>query len=145
MVENMAGVSGAPLFFPVPASVHAQGLSAAGWAAGCDPSLGPAGIRLDRQALEAMGEPEMRQQVVEMLMCLRRQPLEEVVGGAAHSDGTPVIDSMTAVWVLATVGKAFGRPLVQLSSVDRDSLGSVGGVATLIRQAVAPQSAAGAA
>ncbi|MEW2518623.1 hypothetical protein [Actinacidiphila alni] len=145
MTENMHGASGAPLFFPSPAPVVALQLSAAGWADGCDPSLGPSAIRLDCGALQAMTEPEMQQQVLEMLMCLRRQSLQEVSGGPAHTDGTPAIDSMTAVWVISTVGKAFDRPLVRLSSVRRESLHSVGGVAELIRQTIPAQLAIGAA
>lgn len=145
MAENMHSASGAPLFFPAPAPTAAPQLSAPGWAAGCDPSQGPSAIRLDRSALQAMTEPETEQQILEMLMCLRRQSLQDVANSPAHADGTPEIDSMTAVWVVSTVGKAFDQPLVRLSSVRRESLRSVGGVAALIRQAIPAQLVIGAA
>lgn len=145
MTENMHSASGAPLFFPAPAPTAAPQLSAPGWAAGCDPSQGPSAIRLDRGALQAMTEPEMQQQVMEMLMCLRRQSMQDIANGPAHADGTPEIDSMTAVWVVSTVGRAFDRPLVRLSNVRRESLRSVGGVAALIRQAIPAQLVIGAA
>ncbi|MDH6431529.1 hypothetical protein M2158_010003 [Streptomyces sp. SAI-144] len=145
MTEDMHSASGAPLFFPVPAPPAAPQLSAPGWADGCDPSRGPSEIRLDRRALQAMTEAEMEQQVLEMLMCLRRQSLQDIVNSPIHADGTPEIDSMTAVWVVSTVGKAFDRPLVRLSNVRRESLRSVGGVATLIRQSIPGQLVIGAA
>lgn len=92
-----------------------------------------------------MTELEMQQQVLEMLMCLRRQSMQDIANGPAHADGTPEIDSMTAVWVVSTVGRAFDRPLVRLSNVRRESLRSVGGVAALIRQAIPAQLMIGAA
>ena len=92
-----------------------------------------------------MGEAEIQQQILEMLACLKRRPLHEVAAGAQHTDGTLAFDSMTAVWVISTVGKAFGRRLVRLSDVDRDSLRSVGGVSKLIKQTTASLSVTGAA
>jgi hypothetical protein len=106
---------------------------------------GPSAIQLDPAAVQASSEAEIQQQVLDMLACLRRRPLHEVTAGALHTDGTLVIDSMTAVWVLSTVGKAFGRPLVRLSDVDRDSLRSVGGVSKLIKQTTSSLSVTGAA
>ncbi len=80
-----------------------------------------------------------------MLAHLKRQSLAEVAAGPAHTDGTLAIKSMTAVWILSTVGKAFGRKLVRLSDVAADALRSVGGVATLIKQSLSEQPAIGAA
>jgi acyl carrier protein len=80
-----------------------------------------------------------------MLACLRRRTLQEVAAGDMYSDGTLAVDSMTAVWVITTFGKAFRRRLVRLSDVDPDSLRSVGSVAKLIKQTTASLMAAGAA
>ena len=110
-----------------------------------DPRRGPSAIQLDPAAVQAMSEVEIQRQVLEMLACLRRRPVQEVAAGAPHTDGTVAIDSMTAVWVIATVGKAFGRRLVRLSDVDRDSLRSVGSVSKLIKQTTASLSVMGAA
>jgi hypothetical protein len=106
---------------------------------------GPASIQLDPATVCAMSEAEIREQVLEMLACLKRRPMAEVAAGDSHTDGTLAIGSMIAVWVLSTVGKAFGRRLVRLSDVDRESLRSVGGVSRLIKQATARPAAAGAA
>lgn len=154
MDENMAGSTGGPLFFPTatspsepsaqvdrPGSASAELVPTMSW----NPRLGPSAIQLDPLAVQASSEAEIQQQVLEMLACLRRRPLQEVVAGALHTDGTLVIDSMTAVWVISTVGKAFGRRLVRLSTVDRDSLRSVGGVSKLIKQTTSSLSVTGAA
>lgn len=106
---------------------------------------GPDTLQIDPDAVCAMDETEIGQQVVEMLACLKRRPAAEIAAGVAHTDGTLAIGSMTAVWVLATVGKAFGRRLVRLSEVERDALRSVGGVAKLIRRATARAAVTGAA
>ncbi len=141
MNENVVASSGAPLFFPTPAAPVLAGPEEQ--VPSSDSGRGPSDIELDSAALQGMGETELRQQVLEMLTCLRRCTLQELTGGALHTDATLAIDSMTAVWIISTVGKAFGRRLVRLSEVDRDSLRSVGGVARLIKQTTA--SVAGAA
>lgn len=145
-------VSG-PLFFPsTPASTPSSSSGAAsaegaltvdGAAAAVQP--GPDTLQIDPVALCAMNETEIGQQVLEMLACLKRQSAAEVASGVAHTDGTLAIGSMVAVWVLVTVGKAFGRRLVRLSDVDPDALRSVGGVAKLIKEATAGTAVAGAA
>ncbi|MEU0880135.1 hypothetical protein ABZ345_16165 [Lentzea sp. NPDC005914] len=138
MNENVEGSAGAPLFFsaPTPAGAGAQVPATSG-------GRGPSDLELDPVALQAMSETDLQEQVLEMLTCLRRCTLQELVSGPTHTDSTLSIDSMTAVWIISTVGKALGRRLVRLSQVDRDSLRSVGGVAGLIKQCTA--SIAGAA
>lgn len=136
MTENVLGPSGAPLFFASPGTAQLV-LDVV------DPQ--PRAIDLDPSALQAMGQEELGHEIVEMLACLRRQPVQEVAAGALHADGTLALDSMTAVWVISTVGKAFNRRLVRLSEVDTESLRSVGGVATLIEQAIAPMVVVGVA
>jgi hypothetical protein len=136
MTENVVGSSGAPLFFPSPGA--AQPVPDV-----VDPQ--PSTIDLDPVALQAMSREELGQEILEMLACLRRRPLQEVAAGVPYADGTLALDSMTAVWVISTVGKAFNRRLVRLSEVDIESLRSVGGVTRLIQQAIAPSVLAGAA
>ncbi|WP_158879587.1 acyl carrier protein [Amycolatopsis anabasis] len=136
MAENMEGTSGAPLFFPSPDTAQPVPDVA---------DLQPSAINLDPVALQAMNREELGKEILEMLACLRRRPLQEVTEGAPYTDGTLALDSMTAVWVISTVGKAFKRRLVRLSEVDNESLRSVGGVAQLIQQAIVPIDVAGAA
>ena len=145
----MAGTGAHPLFFQSPpaqaertappsntqASDHGSG----------EPGRGPSAIALDPVAIVTMTEARLRQEVLWMLACLKRQSLAEIAAGPAHSDGTLAIKSMIAVWILTTVGKAFGRRLVRLSAVDANALRSIGGVVRLIRQAVSDQPAIGAA
>lgn len=135
MTENTAAGVQPPLFFPesVPTALPEPVAAAQG-----DPRRGPGAIRLDAAAIRRMGEQDLQQQILWMLACLRRRPVEEVAAGAAHADGTLGITSVVAVWIISTVGKAFGRRLVRLSEVDRKSLRSVGGVASLIRTSISP-------
>lgn len=128
--------SGAPLFFPSPGAVSPAPDVV-------DPQ--PSTIDLDPIALQSMTRDELREEILRMLACLRRQSVQEIATGTQHTDGTLALDSMTAVWVISRVGTAFGRHLVRLSEVEDESLRSVGTVATLIRQAIAPVAAAGAA
>ena len=139
MTENMAADPGRPLFF-----------ARTGQAQSTDASLGPGGssrpFALDGHSLRVMTEGELQEVIVSLLARLERRTFEEVATRQAHTDGTVAIDSMTAVWVIATVGKALGRrPLMRLSDVDSESLRSVGGVARLIRCAIDTTSVAGAA
>jgi len=136
MTENVAGSAGASLFFASPAT--AQPVPDV-----IDPQTST--IDLDPGALQAMSREELCHEILEMLACLRRQPFQEVAAGALYTDGTLALDSMTAVWVISTVGKAFKRRLVRLSEVDAESLRSVGGVARLIQRATASIVVAGAA
>lgn len=149
MNENMAGSGSQPLFFPsTPAPAERSASPSNGQASGngsWEPRRGPSAITLDPVAIQAMTEAELRQETLAMLACLKRQPLTELTAGPAHTDGTLAIKSMTAVWILSTVGKAFGRRLVRLSDVDADALRSIGGVARLIKQAVSNHAAIGAA
>lgn len=146
---NKAGAGGPPLFFPSPPiqaeqaapSSSAQGPGHGSW----EPTNGPSGIALNPVAIMAMTEAELQQEVLWMVGCLKRRSLAEIAGGPAHSDGTLAIKSMIAVWILTTVGKAFGRRLVRLQAVDANALRSIGGVARLIRQAVSDQPVVGAA
>lgn len=123
--ENMAGASGAPLFFPAMASVP--------------PVTAPAQpvpeVTLDPAALRGMTTEELQGVVDGLLARLRRRAQRDT--DDRDADGTLAISSMTAVWVISTVGKAFGRRLVRLSEVDRGCLRSVGGVAGLLRQRIA--------
>lgn len=144
MNENMPMPGGGPLFFPSgPANrpADADRPDHGSW----DPRRGPSAITLDPSAIQKMSEADLQQEALRMLACLKRQPLTEVAAGAAHADGTLAIKSMIAVWILSTVGKAFGRRLVRLSDVDRDALRSVGGVARLIKQTTGNQLVIGAA
>jgi len=157
MNENVVSSSGAPLFFPAapqsaqppaPSEVPEQAPAASQDPApetSCDPGRGPTSIELDPAVVQAMSEVELQQQIQQMLACLRRRTLQEVAAGDMYSDGTLAVDSMTAVWVITTFGKAFRRRLVRLSDVDPDSLRSVGSVAKLIKQTTASLMAAGAA
>ncbi|RSN52639.1 hypothetical protein DMH01_41440 [Amycolatopsis sp. WAC 04182] len=129
------GAFGAPLFFPSSGVVPSAP----------DVDLQPSDIALDPIALQAMSRDELCEEVLRMLACLRRQSVQEVAAGAQHTDGTLALDSMTAVWVISRVGTAFGRHLVRLSEVEDESLRSVGTVAALIRQSIAPTANAGAA
>lgn len=146
MNDDSQPAVGGPLFFPT-ATTAPGGYGAARLddAHTPDSRTGAAAIQLDPVTIAAMTEVEVRRQVLEMLACLQRRPMAEVADGAAYTDGTPAIGSMTAVWVLSTIGKAFGRRLVRLSDVDRDSLRSIGGLARLIKEATARPAVAGAA
>jgi hypothetical protein len=149
MNENMAGTRGQSLFFPSTPAPAERSVPPSNEQApdngSREPQRGPSAIALDPVAIQKMTEAELRQEMLGMLALLKRQPLSEVAAGPAHTDGTLAIKSMTAVWILSTVGKAFGRRLVRLSKVDADALRSIGGVARLIRQALSKQSAIGAA
>jgi hypothetical protein len=138
MDENVDGSDGAPLFFTsVQTEVAVSATAGAGGSSSWDPSRGPSAISLDASRIRAMSEAELRAEILRMLACLRRRPLGEVASGPAYTDGTLAIKSMTAVWILSTVGKALGRRLVRLSDVDRESLRSVGGVSRLIKTVTA--------
>jgi hypothetical protein len=55
-----------------------------------------------------------------------------------HPDGSPAIKSLIGVWLISQVGGLVGKKrLVNLSDVDRLLLRSVGGVAHLVREALA--------
>lgn len=130
------GASGAPLFFPSPGTVPPAPDVV-------DPQ--PSTVELDPTALQAMNRDQLGAEILQMLAVLRRQPLHELAAGAPHTDGTLALDSMTAVWVISHVGKAFGRRLVRLSEVDNESLRSVGTVARLIHRVISAIPTAGAA
>ncbi len=149
MDENAEGSGGVPLFFPsAPAQVEpstppapVRTPSIGSW----DPRLGPSAIRLDAAAIRAMTESELQDVTLGMLACLKRRPMSDVAAGPAYADGTLAIKSMIAVWILSTVGKTFGRRLVRLSDVDRDSLRSLGGVSRLIKETTVALPVSGAA
>ncbi len=139
MTENMAASPGGPLFFP--ATGPAQSADAPSV-----PGNSPLRFALDGPSLRVMTEGELQEVIMMLLARLERRPLEVVATRPIYTDATTAIDSMTAVWVIATVGKALGRRrLVRLSDVDRESLCSVGGVAKLIRRAIDTTRVAGAA
>lgn len=55
------------------------------------------------------------------------------------ADGSPKVASLIAVWLLSQVGNAVGRPkLVNLSTVRREELRSIGGVARLVHRTLHP-------
>jgi hypothetical protein len=57
-------------------------------------------------------------------------------------DGSPMIPSLVAVFLINQVGLAVGRPkLVDLSQVHREDLRSLGGIARLVYQSLHPISA----
>ncbi|MGH3304232.1 MAG: hypothetical protein ACRDOK_21650 [Streptosporangiaceae bacterium] len=132
MTENVSSDSLGSLFFKTarqaPSSKPLTAVS------GIDPLAGPAGMTLHAAALR---DEALQQEIMLMLACLQRRAPAEVAAGPLHSDGTLGLDSMTAVWVIATIGRAFGCKLLKLSEVDRDSLRSVGGLASLVRQSIA--------
>jgi hypothetical protein len=163
MTENVVGASsGAPLFFPTPSHVSPRPAAVPivpvqeapdaaeprtlGRDGEFDHRQGPAGIELDTDLLRSMSQAQLEEHVLMMLACLRRRPAQEIAQGPAHTDGTLAIKSIIAVWVVSTVGAAFGRRLVRLSDVkDRDSLRSVGGVSRLIGESIAALPEAGVA
>lgn len=139
MSENMAGRPGGPLFFPASDLTQSAATPSV-------PGNSPLRFALDRPRLQASTEAELQEVIMMLLARLEHRPLQEIATRPTYTDGTTAIDSMTAVWVIATVGKALGRRrLVRLSDVDRESLCSVGGVAKLIRRAIDTTSFAGAA
>lgn len=137
MDENVGGSEGAPLFFTSPRTEAAPPATIGAGGSSWDPSQGPSAIKLDASRIRIMSELELRGELLRMLACLKRRPLSEVATGPAYTDGTLAIKSMIAVWILSTVGKAFGGPLVRLSNVDGESLRSVGGVSRLIKTVTA--------
>lgn len=136
MSENAPGESLGSLFFASTKQPTAGPVAAASSPIPVDPAGGPAALALDAAALRGMDDGAMRQEILLMLACLQRRPTADVAAGPLHPDGTLRLDSMTAVWVIATIGKAFGRRLVRLSEVDRDGLRSVAGLASLVRTAI---------
>ncbi len=55
------------------------------------------------------------------------------------ADGTSLVPSLVAVWLISQVGNAVGRPkLVNLSKVRREELRSIGGVARLVHRTLHP-------
>jgi hypothetical protein len=154
MTENMVDASGGgPLFFPTPSHASPRPATAPivpvqappdaaeprtlGQDQGFDHRRGPAGIELNTDLLRSMSQAQLEEQVLMMLACLRRRPMQEILQCPAHTDGTLAIKSIIAVWVVSTMGAAFGRQLVRLSDVkDRDSLCSVGGVSRLIGESI---------
>ena len=133
MTENVPSSALGSLFFQTEKQSPGEPLTDA---SGVDPLSGPAGLALDSVALRRMGDKALQQEILLMLACLQRRPVLEVADGPLANDGTVGLDSMTAVWVIATIGKAFGCKLVRLSEVDRDSLRSVGGLASLVRTSI---------
>jgi acyl carrier protein len=133
MTENTSGGGLGSLFFGTQQR-PAERLTIA---RGVDPLAGPRSLSLDASSLRGMDQEEMQQQILLMLACLQRRPVAEITAQQASKDGTLALDSMTAVWVIATVSKAFGTKLVKLSAVDRNNLRSVGGLASLLRQSIA--------
>ena len=133
MTENVSDETLGSLFFQTVQQWPSEPQTAAG---GVDPLAGPAGLALDAVALRRMDDKALQEVILLMLACLQRRPAVEVANGPLGNDGTLGLDSMTAVWVIATIGKAFGCKLVRLSEVEPFSLRSVGGLASLIRTAI---------
>lgn len=133
MTENSAASGIGKLFFPPAedAAVGGPSVPAADAIA-----AGRPGAALSAADLESMSEAQLQAEILTLLAQLQRRRLAEPAIGQAHPDGTLGVDSMTAVWVVATLSKVYGRKLVNLSKVDRDSLRSVGGLAGLVRHAV---------
>lgn len=127
MTDDSTGTAGGPLFFPPGRPVDS----------GATEGTTPSASNADGPELREMTEGELRETVSALLAQLQRRSMEEIAAGQAYTDGTPAIDSMTAVWVVATIGKRVGRRLVKLSDVERESLCSVGGVARLVHRAIA--------
>lgn len=103
-------------------------------------------IVVERAALVGMDSVGMEREMVRILAAIRRRTPDDTETDPRHADGSLTIDSMTAVCLIATVGRAFGRPrLINLGKVDRDELRSVKGVSRLTLAAVAALVADGAA
>lgn len=88
--------------------------------------------------LRAMSVPDLERYVADLLDALRHReraddPLE------LHEDGSTRVASMVAVYLLTEVASNIGRArLVTLSSVSRELLESVHGLAKLIVNSIAP-------
>jgi hypothetical protein len=92
--------------------------------------------------LRAMSVPDLERYVADLLDALRHReraddPLE------LHEDGSTRVASMVAVYLLTEVASNIGRArLVSLSSVRRELLESVHGLATLIVSTITPGASA---
>jgi len=125
MTENIhEGAEGSPFFQLPPAA----------------PSPGPQSVPLLLNAtqLRTMDPSAMSAEILRILATVQGRAAEEVTRDAAADDGSVALDSMTAVFLVATIGKAVGRhPLINLARVDRHSLHSVAGLGRLVCDAIA--------
>lgn len=91
---------------------------------------------LSRAALQLLDTAALQETLQELYAQLRGPA---PVTGELHSNGTPRIPSLVAVWLMGRVSQAYkpGSKLVKLSrALDPEMLRSIGGVADLLIQAI---------
>ena len=124
MSENVGNRSHGSPFFPLPPVA---------------PSVAPRNVPLavDQAALRTMDPAALSAEILRILASVQGRPADDVARDPLAEDGTVALDSMTAVFLIATIGKALGRPrLVNLARVDRDSLRSAGGLGRMAYDAI---------
>jgi len=69
---------------------------------------------------------------------MANRPVQELVAGETHENGTPRIGSQVAVWLIGHISEAYGRrTLVKLSQVKSvETLRSIGGLTQLLTAAI---------
>jgi hypothetical protein len=103
------------------------------------PTPGPRSVPLllDSDQLRAMDTEALAREFARIMATAQGRRIDEAIGDPVAEDGTPILDSMTAVFLVAIIGKAVGRqPLINLGRVDRDALRSAGGLARLLHSAI---------
>lgn len=124
MSENVGNDNKGSPFFPLPPAA---------------PSVAPRNVPLaiDPAGLRAMDPAALSAEILRILASVQGRPADEVARDPLAEDGTIALDSMTAVFLIATIGKALGRQrLVNLAKVDRDSLRSAGGLGRMAYEAI---------
>ena len=124
-----ASVSAVPTI-PAPITAEQSGPTLAQRVAAV-PGLGRAELRADDAAA-------MSATLLELWAAMANRPADELAAGEVHRDGTTLISSQVAVWLIGRVSEAYGRrKLVNLSRVkDLESLRSLGGLTGLLQSAI---------
>jgi hypothetical protein len=98
--------------------------------------------RLDATQLRGVSSAGLLAVLLNLVAETQGRAPDQVLADPLATDGTPTLDSMTAVFLTAEVGAALGRqPLVRLSSVDPARFRSLGSLADLLHRAIAGASA----
>lgn len=101
------------------------------------PQPGRLPIVVDPERIDSLDMDGLVEELTAVLARMKNRTPDELRAGGIAPDGSIAIKSLIAVCLIATVGKAFGRPrLVNLTQVPRNDLRSIGGVARLIRTAL---------
>lgn len=93
---------------------------------------------MSRDDLRIAGPATMAATLQSLWAAMANRPVQELVAGETHENGTPRIGSQVAVWLIGRISEAYGRrTLVKLSQVKSiEALRSIGGLTQLLTAAI---------